>query len=103
MLDLSILDKSELFEVKLLDGRELKLKRPTQSLQMTIVNILDNDNYEETLDIVFNAFARVLNRNTEGITFNSDELAEEYGVDIASIVIFKYFTYWNENTQVDFQ
>lgn len=103
MLDLSILDKSELFEVKLLDGRELKLKRPTQSLQMTIVNILDNDNYEETLDIVFNAFTRVLNRNTEGITFNSEELAEEYGVDIASIVIFKYFTYWNENTQVDFQ
>ena len=103
MLDLSILDKSELFEVKLLDGRELKLKRPTQSLQMTIVNILDNDNYEETLDTVFNAFTRVLNRNTEGITFNSDELAEEYGVDIASIVIFKYFTYWNENTQVDFQ
>ena len=103
MLDLSILDKSELFEVKLLDGRELKLKRPTQSLQMTIVNILDNDNYEETLDTVFNAFTRVLNRNTEGITFNSEELAEEYGVDIASIVIFKYFTYWNENTQVDFQ
>ena len=103
MLDLSILDKSELFEVKLLDGRELKLKRPTQSLQMTIVNILDNDNYEETLDTVFNAFTRVLNRNTEGITFNSEELAEEYGADIASIVIFKYITYWNENTQVDFQ
>lgn len=108
MLDLSILDNSELFEIKLIDGRELTLKRPTQSLQAYLFNLLDEKKQVDDshmLEYVFSAFTRVLNRNTQGITFSEEELCDEYGIEIAAIVINNYFTYWNNDTasRVDFQ
>lgn len=105
MLDLSLINNDELFEVKLIDGRILHLKRPTQSLQSFLIILLDNNNLKdsEMLDSIFKAFTRILNRNEEGIAFNAEDLAEEYGVEVAAIVINDYFTYWNEKTKVDFQ
>ena len=105
MLDLSFINNDELFEVKLIDGRILHLKRPTQSLQSFLMILLDNNNLKdsEMLDSIFKAFTRILNRNEEGIAFNAEDLAEEYGAEVAAIVINDYFTYWNEKTKVDFQ
>ena len=107
MLDLSIIDNTPLFEIKLLDGRELHLKRPTQSLYTFLANLSDNAaNLSDTqsLEFVFNAFTRILNRNTEGITFTVEEL-DEYGPEIVMFVINQYFTYWDKDTasKVDFQ
>ncbi len=93
------------YEVRLLDGKELKLKRPTQAM-IESISVMDKltDN-TEILRGFSRLFARILNRNTEGLVFKSEDLVEQYDFTVVMLLVKDYFNYWREDTekQVNFQ
>lgn len=101
MLDLTITNKNY-YEIRLLDGTELHLKRPTQAMvQYTLIlkGLADNNKEVETMDAITNLFARILNRNVEGKKYDGKELAEEYDFEVVSYVIGDYFNFWNKEIE----
>lgn len=106
MLDLTA-QTTKLYEIKLLDGQVLELKRPTQAMQETTLKLngLGSNNAKEVFTILLNLFARILNRNEQGIQYKEKELAENYDVALMTTVIKDYFDYWNTEIQdtVNFQ
>ena len=103
MLDLTTAF-GELYQVKLLDGTVLELKRPTQALQNAIVNLqkfgTDGENTSKAMDMAMDIFCRILNRNTNGI-----EYKEEYDYTLALVVITDYLKYYaaEVSNNVNFQ
>ena len=101
MLDLSKIGKNKYYEVRLLDGTELKLNRPTQRMVQFMLNIQDmaNDNKDlETIKAFSELFAWILNRNTEGKIYKAEQVADEYDFAIIGLLIKDYFSFWNEDT-----
>jgi len=75
MLDLSKIGKDKYYEVRLIDGTELKLNRPTQRMLEFMLTIQDmaNDNKDmETIKAFNELFAWILNRNTEGKVYKAE-------------------------------
>lgn len=106
MLDLTKIYKEKFYEIKLIDGTELKLKRPTQAMVEYTLTLKDNkDDDKETLHAISGMFVRVLNRNTEDRVFTREEVDEEYDTQIIAYVIQDYFDFWQRdvNEKVDFQ
>jgi len=106
MLDLTKIYKEKYYEIKLIDGTELKLKRPTQAMVEYTLNLRDlKDNDKETLHAITGMFVRVLNRNTEDRVFTNEEIDNEYDTQIIAFVIQDYFEFWQKdvNEKVDFQ
>ena len=85
MLDLTAAF-SELYQVRLFDGTELNLNRPTQALQESIMRLqeMGNDakNSSKIMKETMAIFCRVLNRNTEGITFTQEQLEDDYDYSV---------------------
>ena len=107
MLDLTVISK-QLYEIKLLDGTVLKLKRPSQGLVEYIIslrNYVEDKDEEELVSAFGELFTRILNNNTAKKVFKEEELVEEYDFTLISMVIEDYFKYWNEEVadEVDFQ
>lgn len=106
MLDLTAAVSTELYEIKMLDGQILHLKRPTQALQQTIVQVKQFEKEESKLINCFiDIFIRIINRNKEGITYTKEDIAENYDISIIGLVVKDYFTYWNKEIEqiVNFQ
>lgn len=104
MLDLSTVLSTDYYRIKLADGRELELRRPTQALQETLMSLKDINPEkvdEATLVVLMNIFVRILNRNVNGYEFTYDEIAEEYDVVIALFTIQDYFSYWNQEIEAN--
>lgn len=108
MLDLTTA-YSKLYQVKLFDGTVLSLYRPTQKLQKRIIELqkLGSDSSTSALaiDETFNVFTEVINRNKENITFNREELEEDFDYSVALLVIGDYLNYYAKEIarQVNFQ
>lgn len=108
MLDLTTAF-GELYQVKLLDGTVLELKRPTQALQETVVKLQkiaeEGKDAKKILEATMDIFCRVLNRNTNGIEFNIEDVKKEYDYSIALVVIADYLKYYAQevNKSVNFQ
>lgn len=101
MLDLSKIGKDKYYEVRLIDGTELKLNRPTQRMLEFMLTIQDmaNDNKDmETIKAFNELFAWILNRNTEGKVYKAEQIADEYDFAIIGLLIKDYFSFWNEDT-----
>ena len=101
MLDLSKIGKNKYYEVRLIDGTELKLNRPTQRMLQYMINIQDlaNDNKDmETIKAFNELFAWILNRNTDGKVYKAEQIADEYDFAIIGLLIKDYFSFWNEDT-----
>jgi len=98
MLDLTPMNRH--YEIRLLDGSTLNLKRPTQAMYETLIalrDMRDRENSELRLLTAFSdLFARILNRNEEGRSFTKEELREEYDFQVVSYVIQDYFSYWQK-------
>ena len=106
MLDLSKIYKDNYYEVRLIDGTELKLKRPTQAMVEVAMEMMNDDtNDKEAVKRISQLFARILNRNTDDKVFTREDLIEEYDINIIVYVIKDYFEYWNKEVadKVDFQ
>ena len=107
MLDLTAM-KTNYYQIRLLDGTELNIKRPTQSMVEYTLKIEGMVKAEEQSEAVLglaNLFVRILNRNVEGLTFNAEDIAEEYDFQTIGFVIQDYFSYWDKEVSdtVDFQ
>ena len=101
MLDLTNIAKNKYYEVRLIDGTELKLNRPTQKMLEFMLSIqsMANDNKDlETIKAFNELFAWILNRNTDGKPYQADQIAEEYDFAIIGLLIKDYFSFWNEDT-----
>ena len=108
MLDLSVINIP--YELILEDGTKLHLKRPTQSLQEAIVKLKPliakpEKNLVQVMDASLEIFTRILNRNTEDVEFDVEQVKEEYDMTIAMLVVNDYFAYWNKEVaqKVNFQ
>lgn len=97
MLDLTA-TFSELYQVKLFDGTELNLKRPTQALQETVLRLQkmgeDAKNSEKIMKETMAIFTRILNRNTDGVTFTQEQVEEDYDYSVALLVIGDYLEFY---------
>lgn len=97
MLDLTAAF-SELYQVRLFDGTELNLKRPTQALQESIMRLQemgeDVKNSAKIMKETMAIFCRVLNRNTQGITFTQEQLEDDYDYSVALLVIGDYLQFY---------
>lgn len=98
MLDLTALN-DQLYDIRLLDGQELHLRRPTQGMVQFLVDLKDlrsSDMDEmQILQGFAQFFARVLSRNNAGIEFTSEAIADDYDYQTMLYVINDYFDYWN--------
>lgn len=109
MLDLTTAFGKNEYEIKLLDGRTLQLKRPTQAIQQTILEILpmvkDKEDEAKAIPLIVELFVRILNRNVNDIEFTNDEIEDEYSLEIMVYVIQDYFIHWNKEIadNVNFQ
>ena len=99
MLDLTTAFDA-LYQVKLLDGTVLSIKRPTQALQESIMHLQKLGEDASNVDAVFNEtmaiFCRILNRNTDGIQFEQEDIEDEYDFSLALLVIGDYFKFYSQ-------
>ena len=107
MLNLRALAEENFYEIKLLDGQELKLKRPSQAMYEFLLTLdkLKESDQAAVINGFSSLFERILNRNVDGAHFTKEQLIEEYDFKVISYVITDYFNYWNEevNDKVNFQ
>ena len=95
MLDLTTRTSSKkLYEIKMPDGKELKLKLPTQSLLMKLNDI---QAYVETdpmkaLSAINNLVVQILNLNTQGIKYTEEQIMDMLDLDTLILIIQDYLT-----------
>ena len=107
MLDLTVVCGS-MYEIKMLDGKILKLKRPTQRLYESIIALGEKTNKDfdsSLLGAAMDLFVEILNRNSEGIAFDRKALEKDYDFSVALLVMNDYMRFYaNEiGTNVNFQ
>lgn len=109
MLDLAVICGS-LYEIKLLDGTVLKLKRPTQEMYETILSLSKSvkkmeDGDMGIIDAVMEVFTAILNRNDKGIKFTKEQLSDDYDFLVAMAVMSDYMKFYSQEikSKVDFQ
>lgn len=92
MIDLSK-RKQELYKIKLEDSTILKLKKPTQAMLMTMIDLSqEKEDENEVLKGVFSILTRVFNRNTDNRVFSQEEIQEMLDVEIAMEILQDYLT-----------
>lgn len=107
MLDLTA--RVGTYEIKMLDGRVLHLLRPTQGFMNKLVSLKDLDaskmDAAEMLGTVTGIFLTLVNRNTEGVSYDQKQVEEDYDVILMMYVVQDYFRHWNDEiaAKVDFQ
>lgn len=108
MLDLTSAFGDNLFEVKMLDGTVLHLKRPTQGIQQAVLDLVQQLGTQEgqlaAIPGIANIFVEIINSNTEGIAYTFEDIKDDYSLTIILIVVQQYFEHWNEeiNKHVNF-
>lgn len=101
MLDLASVNNT-FYEIKLIDGTLLKLKRPTQAMQNTLFQLKEAG--DDAMNKLLDLFVRIMNRNNEGISFTSEDF-EDYDIALTTLVIKDYFEFWSKEVMqlVNFQ
>lgn len=89
MIDLS--KNTELYKIKLEDGTVLKLKKPTQSMlvQMMEMSQAKEKDYEIVTKL-FELLTKIFNRNTNGMTFTQEQIEEMLDLEIAMMIVQDY-------------
>ena len=92
-----------MYEIKLLDGKVYRLRRPTQALYETLLRVgelaKDEDKTGEVMSETIAILAQVLNRNDEGVLFTKEQLEDEYDFTVAMTVIGDYMKYYADEIQ----
>lgn len=90
MIDLSARAK-ELYSIRLEDGKILKLKKPTQSLLMKMMEFSSFESAPESaIPYLFEILTEVFNRNTEGRKFTAADIEEMLDIEVAAIILEDY-------------
>lgn len=92
MLDLSTL-KNKYLTIKMLDGREIELRKPNDELYLKIEEFqnVDLNNSKEVLEETTKLTIDILNRNKQKEVFT--ELDEEYDLSIRTAIIKEYIAF----------
>lgn len=93
MIDLSK-KSTELYKIKLEDGTILKLKKPTQAMLVTMMEMSKAQEELEVLNELFSLITRIFNRNVNNMTFTQEEIEEMLDLEIAMEIVQDYL----ENT-----
>lgn len=90
MIDLSK-NKKDLYPIKLEDGTILKLKKPTQSMYIQMVQLEDSKGEGvQMIEEIFSILVRIFNRNDQGIVFTLNEIEEMVDIETAMLIIEDY-------------
>lgn len=94
MLDLSKLTQ-EYYSIKLVDKTILKIKKPTQEILKTMVEIQNTDSTDdfEILDIIYDVMFKIFNRNADNRIFTKEEIEEMLPVEIVVMVLKDYLSF----------
>lgn len=94
MLDLSKLTQ-EYYSIKLVDKTILKIKKPTQEILKTMVEIQNADSTDdfEILDIIYDVVFKIFNRNADNRIFTREEIEEMLPVEIVVMVLKDYLSF----------
>lgn len=91
MIDLSKKTATELYKIKLEDGTILKLKKPTQSMLVQMMEMSQSKEKDyEILTELFNLLTRIFNRNANGMTFTQEQIEEMLDLEIAMTIVQDY-------------
>jgi hypothetical protein len=91
ILDLSVFEE-ETLDVKLSDGKVIRLKKPTQALVIAMLrlrNMSENTPEEAALAAMNGITLKILNNNADGMTFEMSNV-EHLSVDAKSALLFGY-------------
>lgn len=107
MLDLTAVFTNTYYELKMLDGQVLNLKRPTQGIQQSVLDIVpyfDKKPSVEAIEKALSLFTQIINNNVENIEYTEEQIKEDYSLAIVMYVFEDYFRFWNEevNKNVNF-
>lgn len=101
MLDLTILNQNY-FEIKMLDGSILNLKKLTQKmllkttfLDKEIEKANKNKDFEKILNLNVDRLHLILNNNKEGKVITKEEI-EEFNAEIITAIIVAYSKWMQE-------
>ncbi|MGE4213605.1 MAG: hypothetical protein AB7E42_02350 [Anaerotignaceae bacterium] len=94
MLDLGKV-KQEQYKVKLADGTVLKLKKPTQTMLITLYEMQEIDDLEdiEILAKVYDFLLRIFNRNLNGIVYTKDDIEEIIDIETVELFLNDYLNF----------
>lgn len=93
MLDLTVLNE-QYFEIKLLDGSVINLKKPSQSLLMKFMGFKQDASELKTEDII-EIVLSILNNNKENKELKTEDI-ENYDIGILMAIIQGYAEFINE-------
>lgn len=100
MLDLTTAFGDNTYEIKTFDGNVLHLRRPNQGIQQTMLDLapmLSNEKKAaRVIPSVIQVFVDILNRNTDGVHYEVEDVTADYSFEVIVFVINDYFKYWNK-------
>lgn len=105
MLDLS-LQKQNTLEIKWVDGKVIKLLPPAQKFfkQLQELEGLDNSDYVNMLDVIYDTVCVILNKNANKITFSLDTIEDSLTLDSCMAIIREYINFFtSELNKISFQ
>ncbi|MDY3368405.1 hypothetical protein [Zhenhengia yiwuensis] len=89
MIDLS--KNTELYKIKLEDGTVLKLKKPTQSMLVQMMEMSQTKEKDyEIVTKLFELLTRIFNRNTNDMAFTQKQIEEMLDLEIAMKIVQDY-------------
>lgn len=95
ILDLSVFDE-ETLDIKMLDGKTVHLKKPTQSLVIAMIRLRDlkeDTPPDAALKAMNDIILKIMNNNADGIVFALDNLENlTLGVKSAILTAYSDFT-----------
>ena len=95
MLDLNAFQEKT-FEVKLLDGTVVELRKPSQKLVIDIMaheEKLKHKDPKKVLNSFINIMVEVLNNNTEGREFTRGYVEKYFSLDLGSLFLGAYIDF----------
>lgn len=99
MLDLQAF-KQKTFEVRLMDGTEIKLLKPSQRMVIDIMayeeEMKNIKNPKGVIDSFISLIADILNNNTEGRKFTKSYVDKNFSYEVAMVFIQAYMEFVQE-------
>lgn len=93
MIDLQELT-SKTFDVKLMDGTELNIRKPSNELfrgTLKMVELMEaNGEEDKKISAIYSFLLRMFNRNLNEIKFTQNQLEEMIDIDVAMLLIKEY-------------
>lgn len=91
-LDLTVF-KEDTFDIKLLDGSMIKIKKPSQKMFMEFIAYQDmkTDNQEEVIQALDILIIKIINNNTDGKEFTIEQLDFTFDMKLAIMQAYVNF------------